>query len=90
MDMRSEVCTVQEAATRLRVSTATIRRLISASQLPAARVGRSVRVLCAGINRLLVNGGAPKGNDRCRARVAQSIHKAGSRHREIPAKGAAR
>ena len=38
------VCTVTEAAKLLRVSPATIRRLILYGKLPAARIGRSVRI----------------------------------------------
>ena len=52
---RTEVCTVMEAAALARVSAATIRRLIDAGKLRAGRVGRSVRIARADLDRLLTN-----------------------------------
>jgi excisionase family DNA binding protein len=44
MDSTKSYHTVRETASRLRVSCATIRRLIQAGKLRALRVGRSVRI----------------------------------------------
>ncbi len=57
MDSAPSVCTVKEAAFRLRVSSATIRRLIATGQIPASRVGRSVRINRQTIERLVCSGG---------------------------------
>ena len=43
----------EEAATMLRVSVRTVDRLIEAGELPAARVGRAVRVARADVQALL-------------------------------------
>lgn len=51
-----DVCSVKEAAAELRVSPATIRRLIGAGKLRAARIGRSVRIERRILD-LLVSGG---------------------------------
>ncbi|MEK6704069.1 MAG: helix-turn-helix domain-containing protein [Planctomycetota bacterium] len=56
-----EVCTVREVADALRVSQATIRRLIAASKLPAMRVGRSVRVDRSVLARLVAEGKVSRG-----------------------------
>jgi excisionase family DNA binding protein len=53
----TEVCTVKETAAIARVSPATIRRLIDAGRLPAMRVGRSVRIDRAALDRMLSKGG---------------------------------
>lgn len=57
MEQRPEVCTVAEAAAIARVSKATIRRLIAAEKLRAARVGRSIRVNRRALVQLLTQGG---------------------------------
>lgn len=44
MVRNAEYLTVREAADWLRVSKATIRRLIDAGKMPALRVGRSIRI----------------------------------------------
>ncbi len=45
--------TVREAATALRVQPSTIRRLIGAGRLPAARLGRLVRIDALTLHRLV-------------------------------------
>lgn len=53
-----ESCTVDETATAFRVSPTTVRRLINRGLLPAARIGRSIRIKRAVIERLLQGKGA--------------------------------
>jgi excisionase family DNA binding protein len=50
--------TVREIASELRVSAATVRRLIWAKRLKASRVGRSVRISSRELERFLAAGGA--------------------------------
>ncbi len=57
MGQTIEVCTVRDAAMRLRVSQATIRRLIASGRLRAMRVGRSVRIDWRVLDRMLAQGG---------------------------------
>lgn len=61
MDQWSEVCTVREASARLRVSCATIRRLIAKAAIPAVRVGRSVRINRTALDRIVNEGGVSRG-----------------------------
>ena len=49
----NELLNREEAATMLRVSVRTVDRLIEAGELPAARVGRAVRVARADVQALL-------------------------------------
>ncbi len=44
MSERMEVYTVREVAAHMRVSEATVRRLILYGKLPATRIGRSIRI----------------------------------------------
>jgi excisionase family DNA binding protein len=48
--------TIKDAATLLRVSTKTIRRLIAREELQAVRVGRSVRLRSADVFRIIEHG----------------------------------
>jgi excisionase family DNA binding protein len=48
--------TVQEVATRMRVSSMTVYRLIRAGDLPASRVGHSYRVRVAEVEAYLERG----------------------------------
>jgi excisionase family DNA binding protein len=48
--------TVKEAATLLRVSTKTIRRLIKREELQAVRIGRTVRLRPADVLRIIEYG----------------------------------
>ncbi|MEO6989486.1 MAG: helix-turn-helix domain-containing protein [Aquihabitans sp.] len=50
---RSKFLTVAEVAGELRVSTMTVYRLIKAEQLPATRVGKSLRIREADVDRFL-------------------------------------
>lgn len=50
---RSRFLTVAEVAEELRVSTMTVYRLIKAEQLPATRVGKSLRIRTDDVERFL-------------------------------------
>ena len=56
MATRFEVCTVNEAAKELRVSPATIRRLIWSGALKASKIGRSVRIERRTLKNILEKG----------------------------------
>jgi excisionase family DNA binding protein len=47
-----ELLTVDEAAKMLRISSVSVRRYVAAGRLPAVRVGRSVRIDQAAVERL--------------------------------------
>lgn len=51
--MRSPFLTVAEVARELRVSTMTVYRLIKAEELPATRVGKSLRLRADDVERFL-------------------------------------
>jgi excisionase family DNA binding protein len=53
------VLTVREVAAELRVSGMTVRRLVERGELRAIRVGRSVRIERAELDRFLRQGGSP-------------------------------
>lgn len=50
---RNRFLTVAEVADELRVSTMTVYRLIKAQELPATRVGRSLRIRTDDVDRFL-------------------------------------
>ncbi|MBX3285525.1 MAG: helix-turn-helix domain-containing protein [Actinobacteria bacterium] len=50
---RSRFLTVAEVAAELRVSTMTVYRLIKSEQLPATRVGKSLRIRADDVERFL-------------------------------------
>lgn len=50
---RNRFLTVAEVAQELRVSTMTVYRLIKSEQLPATRVGKSLRIREADVDRFL-------------------------------------
>lgn len=50
---RNKFLTVAEVAAELRVSTMTVYRLIKSEQLPATRVGKSLRIREADVERFL-------------------------------------
>ncbi|CAN5536311.1 helix-turn-helix domain-containing protein [soil metagenome] len=52
-EARSRFLTVAEVARELRVSTMTVYRLIKAEQLPATRVGKSLRIREDDVERFL-------------------------------------
>ncbi len=55
-----QLSTIRQAAARLAVSTATIRRLIESAELPSARLGRCVRLRQSDIEGLMRHGHAAK------------------------------
>jgi len=58
MVIKTEYKTIREIAELLRVSQATVRRLVAAKKLPSLRVGRSIRLDLEAIRGLLAKGGA--------------------------------
>lgn len=52
-EARSRFLTVAEVAEQLRVSTMTVYRLIKAEELPATRVGKSLRIRTDDVERFL-------------------------------------
>ena len=56
----NEVYTVEEVAERLKVSAATVRRLVASGQIRGVRVGqRKWRIPAASLNAYLEGGGKP-------------------------------
>lgn len=50
--MQTHYVTISEAAERLALSTKTVRRLIARGELPALRIGRSIRIPATALDTL--------------------------------------